>query len=133
MKRFVILPTALALFSLLFPAAGTDVATHSGTSIEPAKTDAPNSSVGGAAFQSDQEILAKLKTIMKAKLGADPKSIQLKSRLIEDLGADPLGVVEVCMEIDKAFNTSTSAKDCEGIRTVKDALDVIKKNLKNKR
>lgn len=137
MKGFIVVPTALVLFSLPYAIAGnsTTIATaQSGSHAKITKPDSPlNSSVYEMEFQTEQEILAKLKGIINEKFGIKPGSIQLKSRLVEDLRVDPLAVVEICMAIDKKFNISTSAKDCESLKTIQDIVEVVKKNLKVKR
>lgn len=54
-------------------------------------------------------------------------TITLNSRLVEDLGADSLDVVEMVMAFEDEFGVSLPDEDVEKMKTVKDVVDYIVK------
>ena len=54
-------------------------------------------------------------------------TITLNSRLVEDLGADSLDVVEMVMAFEDEFGVSLPDEDVEKMKTVKDVVDYIAK------
>ena len=55
--------------------------------------------------------------------------IDVDTRLIEELKADSLDVVELVMELEDEFEMQFADEDYERIRTVGDAIRVIRENL----
>ena len=53
-----------------------------------------------------------------------------RSTFIDDLGADSLGLVELVLAFEEAFEIDIPDEDTEKIRTVQDAVDYIEKNAK---
>lgn len=77
-----------------------------------------------------QDIPSEVKRIIKEQLDVDEKDIKPESTFIEDLGADSLGLVELVLAFEEAFEIDIPDEDTEKIRSVQDAIDYIEKNAK---
>ena len=77
------------------------------------------------------EIEKKIKEIIIDKLAIEDSVLDLNSHFIDDLGADSLDTVELIMEFEREFNISIPDNQAETIKTVKDALDYLLKNVKD--
>lgn len=77
-----------------------------------------------------QDIPTEVKRIIKEQLDVDEKDIKPESTFIEDLGADSLGLVELVLAFEEAFEIDIPDEDTEKIRTVQDAIDYIERNAK---
>ena len=77
-----------------------------------------------------QDIPSEVKRIIKEQLDVDEKEIKPESSFIDDLGADSLGLVELVLAFEEAFEIDIPDEDTEKIRTVQDAIDYIAKNAK---
>lgn len=69
----------------------------------------------------------KIIALIADKLNKKVESISLNSRLVEDLGADSLDVVEMIMAFEDEFGISLSDEDVEKMKTVKNVVDYISK------
>jgi acyl carrier protein len=74
---------------------------------------------------SREEILAKIRDIVVEELGVSAEKVTEEARFIEDLGADSIGVMELVMKMEEAFDVQIPDQDIEKIRTVRDAIDYI--------
>ena len=72
----------------------------------------------------------KLKEIIAETLNIDPETITLKTRFVEDLGADSLDVFQIIMGIEKYFEITIEDYQAEKIVTVEDAALEIHNSLK---
>jgi acyl carrier protein len=77
-----------------------------------------------------QDIASEVKRIIKEQLDVEEKDIKPESTFIEDLGADSLGLVELVLAFEDAFEIDIPDEDTEKIRTVQDAVDYIEKHAK---
>ncbi len=77
-----------------------------------------------------RDITAEVKRIITEQLDVDEGDIKLESTFIDDLGADSLGLVELVLAFEEAFEIDIPDEDTEKIRTVQDAVDYIGKNAK---
>jgi acyl carrier protein len=75
-----------------------------------------------------RNIEAEVKRIIKEQLDVDEKDIKVESTFIDDLGADSLGLVELVLAFEEAFEIDIPDEDTEKIRTVQDAIDYIEKH-----
>jgi acyl carrier protein len=75
-----------------------------------------------------RSIEAEVKRIIKEQLDVDENDINPESTFVEDLGADSLGLVELVLAFEEAFEIDIPDEDTEKIRTVQDAIDYIDKN-----
>ena len=76
-----------------------------------------------------RNVTAEVKRIIKEQLDVDEKDIKPESTFIEDLGADSLGLVELVLAYEDAFEIDIPDEDTEKIRTVQHAIDYIEKHL----
>jgi len=67
-------------------------------------------------------IAATVHSILADRLSLRPQQIQPHSRLVEDLGADSLDMVEIVMRLEEAFDIAISDEDAENIHTVAELL-----------
>ncbi len=59
------------------------------------------------------------------QLAKDPASITPETRLIEDLKADSLEVVEMIMELEDKFSIRIPDEDLEKLQTIQNIVDYI--------
>jgi len=78
---------------------------------------------------SEQEILEKVQGAIVATLKADGKDITPASRLVDDLGGDSLDMLELMMALEERFGIEVPDEDAEGINTVQDVVDYVKRRL----
>ncbi len=71
-----------------------------------------------------QDIPSEVKRIIKEQLDVDEKDIKPESSFIDDLGADSLGLVELVLAFEEAFEIDIPDEHTEKIRTVQDAIEL---------
>lgn len=69
----------------------------------------------------------KIIDLIADKLCKKKDQITLTSRLVEDLGADSLDVVELIMAFEDEFGVSLPDEDIASMKTVEDVINYIKK------
>jgi acyl carrier protein len=62
----------------------------------------------------------KVRNILAEQLGVDLAEVTPDARILDDLGADSLDVVEMVMSIEEAFDIEVPDQDVEELRTVAD-------------
>jgi len=77
-----------------------------------------------------KDIPTEVKRIIKEQLDVDEKDIKPESTFIEDLGADSLGLVELVLAFEEAFEIDIPDEDTEKIRTVQDAISYVEQHVK---
>ncbi len=75
-----------------------------------------------------EDITSEVKKIIKEQLDVEEDDIKAESSFIDDLGADSLGLVELVLAFEEAFEIDIPDEDTEQIRTVQDAVDYINKH-----
>jgi acyl carrier protein len=75
-----------------------------------------------------RNIEAEVKKIIKEQLDVDEADIKPESSFIDDLGADSLGLVELVLAFEEAFEMDIPDEDTEKIKTVTDAIEYITKH-----
>lgn len=68
---------------------------------------------------------AEIAGFLASHLGVEPLKVQREAKLIDDLGADSLDVVELVMEAEDRFGIEISDDEAEKITTVDDVFKVI--------
>lgn len=71
----------------------------------------------------------KVKNIVVEQLGASEADVQIDSTFIDDLGADSLDIVELIMAFEEEFEIEIPDDAAEKIKTVRDAVDYIEKQV----
>lgn len=69
----------------------------------------------------------KVKELLAAQLNISKDKIQDDSKLVEDLGADSLDMVEMLMTLEDEFGISISDEDALNLKTVADIVSYIEK------
>lgn len=75
--------------------------------------------------------LEKVKELLANQLNIDVKNIKDNSKIIEDLGADSLDMIEMLMTLEEEFEISVPDDKAEGLKTVSDIANFIDANSKN--
>ena len=72
------------------------------------------------------EEFEKLKKIIADVLNVDPEEVKLETTFMDALGADSLDVFQIIMGIEDEFGIEVPAEAAEGIKTVEEAVELIK-------
>lgn len=70
-------------------------------------------------------VLNKVTKIISEKLGVSEKEITEASKLVDDLKADSLDLVDLVMALEEELGVKIDDSDLEKISTVKDVVDYI--------
>ena len=76
-----------------------------------------------------ENIAERVKKIIVEHLGVEADKVQDNANFIDDLGADSLDTVELVMAFEEEFGCSIPDDAAEKIRTVKDVIDYIQKQV----
>ena len=71
----------------------------------------------------------KVKKIVVDQLGVNEADVQIDSTFIDDLGADSWYIVELIMAFEEEFEIEIPDDAAEKIKTVRDAVDYIEKQI----
>ena len=72
----------------------------------------------------------KVKSMLAKQLDVDPSVITPETRIMEDLGADSLDIVEMFMIIEQEFNITVPDDKLADLRTVGGVSEYLEKNQK---
>lgn len=72
----------------------------------------------------------KVKELLSAQLNKSVDTIKSDSKIIEDLGADSLDMIEMLMTLEDEFGISVPDDKVETLKTVSDIADFIDNNKK---
>ncbi len=76
---------------------------------------------------TDQEILEKLREIMKTSSQADVNWDDVNpDATVDSLGFDSLSILDLTYDIQQEFNTEFEAEDMISVATVKDMIEFLK-------
>ncbi|MBQ2089290.1 MAG: acyl carrier protein [Lachnospiraceae bacterium] len=70
-----------------------------------------------------------LKRVIADVLNVDEAEISLDTTFVEDLGADSLDVFQIIMGVESELNVEFDVEQAENIKTVGDAVEMIKKTV----
>lgn len=65
--------------------------------------------------------------IIVEQLSVESDKVVPNASFVDDLGADSLDLVELIMAMEEGFDIEIPDEDAEGITTVQDAIDYVKK------
>ncbi len=68
----------------------------------------------------------KLKKVIAEVLNVDPDEIKLETTFMDDLGADSLDLFQIIMGIEEEFDIEVPPEKAENIKTVEEAVNLIK-------
>nr|AGO87486.1 acyl carrier protein [uncultured bacterium B19D1_C12D4_E9D6] len=80
-------------------------------------------------IENIENIEGQVKKLVVEQLGVSEEQVTADASFVDDLGADSLDTVELVMALEEAFDTEIPDDKAEGISTVQDAIDYIKKNI----
>jgi len=72
----------------------------------------------------------KIRDVIAEQMGVDKESITAETTFADDLNADSLDVFQIISELEDIFGMEFSSEDADKIRTVGDAAEYIKKELR---
>ncbi|NMA93577.1 MAG: acyl carrier protein [Clostridiales bacterium] len=75
------------------------------------------------------EVFEKVVEIIVENLSCEPEEVTPQAKVMEDLGADSLNVVEITMAMEDAFGIEIADEDFNKLETVQDIVDYIKAKL----
>jgi len=78
-----------------------------------------------SVFEGVKEIIVEI-------LDVAPEDITLESKLVEDLEADSLDIVEMVMQLEDKFGLQIPESAFEDLKTVKDVVEYLEKRLQEK-
>ena len=67
----------------------------------------------------------KIKELIAEKLSKDVNDLKMDSKLVEDLGADSLDVVELVMAFEDEFGIALPDEDVATLKTIEDVVTYI--------
>ena len=70
-----------------------------------------------------------IKKALADQLGVDASKITAESKIVEDLGADSLDVVELLMNLEEEYNITVSEDEATKISTVGDFVALVEGKL----
>jgi len=76
-----------------------------------------------------QAIQGQITELLWLQLGVDREDLVSEARILEDLGADSLDVVELVMALEQAFDIVVPDEDVENLRTLGDVAAYVDKRL----
>ncbi len=66
------------------------------------------------------DLAERLRSIVANQLGVEQTEVVPEARILDDLGADSLDVVELVMALEESFDIVVPDEDVEGLETVSD-------------
>ena len=72
-------------------------------------------------------IFEDVRDVVVEQLSVAPDAVKLESKIIEDLGADSLDVVELVMALEEKFEVERPDSDAEKLITINDVVSYIEK------
>lgn len=77
-------------------------------------------------------MLEEIKEIILEQLDVNEKELNENTRIVEDLGADSLDVVEILNTVENKYNIEILKEDISKIHTIKDIKEYIEKRKNDK-
>ena len=71
----------------------------------------------------------KLKKVIAEVFSVDPDEITLDTTFTDDLGADSLDLFQIIMGLEEEFDVEIAPEKAENIKTVEEALEMIKNEI----
>ncbi|MCQ2455195.1 MAG: acyl carrier protein [Clostridia bacterium] len=74
-------------------------------------------------------VFDKIKELLALQLDCDADDMTMDTKILEDLGADSLDVVEMLMSIDDEFGIEIPDEEIENLKTIGDVVNYIQNNI----
>lgn len=71
------------------------------------------------------EILERVRTVLTELFELDPSSIQLETRLVEDLDLDSIDAIDMVVKLQELIGKRVEETALRSVRTVKDIVDLV--------
>ncbi len=78
-------------------------------------------------YKGDIKMLEKIVSIIRTQLNLDDVEITEETSFKDDLGVDSLDLLELVMAFEEEYNIELNPEELEGISTVGDIMEFIKK------
>jgi acyl carrier protein len=75
-----------------------------------------------------ENITDKVKDIIVEQLGVNPEQVTLEAKVLEDLGADSLDIVELVMAFEEEFGIDVPDEEAEKLQSVGDVVRYVEEN-----
>ena len=72
-------------------------------------------------------VFDQVKDVVVEQLSVSPDAVKLESKIIEDLGADSLDVVELVMALEEKFGVEIPDSEAEKLISINDVVNYIEK------
>ncbi|CAD7288351.1 Acyl carrier protein [Campylobacter majalis] len=72
-------------------------------------------------------IFEDVRDVVVEQLSVEPDAVKLESKIIEDLGADSLDVVELVMALEEKFDVEIPDSEAEKLISISDVVSYIEK------
>ncbi len=89
----------------------------------------PDISIVGQKTMDVEAIRAQIKEAIKRVAGIEVEAIADTASYETDLGLDSLSILEIAVEIENQFKFHASDEELSSVRTVEDAVNLVKKRL----
>ena len=70
-------------------------------------------------------IFDEVRDVVVEQLSVAPDAVKLESKIIEDLGADSLDVVELVMALEEKFEVEIPDTEAEKLKTIQDVVTFV--------
>lgn len=72
-------------------------------------------------------VFDEVRDVVVEQLSVAPESVKPESKIIEDLGADSLDVVELVMALEEKFGIEIPDSEAEKLLSIQDVIDYVEK------
>lgn len=73
-------------------------------------------------------VFEKVRNILSEYLEVDEEEITMDSRIVDDLSADSLDLIDIIMAFEDEFDTEFNEEDADSLKTVADVVNYIEQN-----
>ncbi|MCX8157362.1 MAG: acyl carrier protein [Verrucomicrobiae bacterium] len=74
---------------------------------------------------ADKPVETRVKEIIVEQLGVNPDEVTSDAKIVDDLGADSLDIVELVMALEEEFGSEIPDEEAEKLQTVGDVIKYI--------
>lgn len=80
----------------------------------------------------NEELFKRVSKILSGQLSVDEIKITPEARIMDDLGADSLNIVELVLALEEEFTVEIFDEDAEKIQTVREIVEYIQNQLQKR-